>query len=141
MIDVKKMNEEFRARLIAATHGTVGENTLTEKLETIRKAGAEVVMSQLGPEVTNSCDTAHYDVFKYELTKEELENGFVRLDPYKVASIWKLGEKDSSGCLFHMLKTIARFGVKGGNSVERELGSLEATLKRFGQLVREKFKS
>jgi hypothetical protein len=82
-------------------------------------------------------DTKHYDTFDVKLTKKEVESGVIRLDPYRVAKEWNLGGKDPSGCLFHMLKTICRFGVKTGNSVERELGSLEATLKRLKELSSE----
>lgn len=84
-------------------------------------------------------DTRHYDMFTLELTPEQIVAGNVRVDPYQVASTWKLGEKDSSGCLFHMLKTIARFGVKEGNNTSREIASLEATLKRFKELQAKKF--
>lgn len=79
-------------------------------------------------------DTKHYDAFAVELEHEECESGFVRLDPYRVAKEWDIGGKDPSGCLFHMLKTIARFGVKEGNNIEREVASLQATLTRFKQL-------
>ena len=80
-------------------------------------------------------DTGHYDCFNMELTEDEMESGMVRLDPYKVAMVWKLGQKDPSGCLFHMLKTMSRFGVKEGNSTSRELASLTATLERLVQLM------
>lgn len=84
-------------------------------------------------------DTAHYDVFELKLTPEQIVAGNVRVDPYQVASSWNLGEKDSSGCLFHMLKTIARFGAKKGNDVTREIASLEATLKRLKELQHKAF--
>jgi hypothetical protein len=81
-------------------------------------------------------DTKHYDVFNYELTKEDVINGSIRLDPYQVALLWGIGTKDPSGCLFHMFKTISRFGVKEGNTVEREIASLKATLARMEQLYK-----
>lgn len=79
-------------------------------------------------------DTRHYDRFIAELTDEEMELGEVRMDPYRVAMEWQLGFSDPSGCLFHMLKTIARLGGKEGNSIEREIASLQATLTRLKQL-------
>lgn len=85
-------------------------------------------------ELEKGVDTKHYDKFNYDLTKDELDNGCARIDPYFVALIWKLGQKDPSGCLFHMLKTIARFSDKEGNSVTREIKSLEATIKRMKEL-------
>ena len=33
-------------------------------------------------------DSSHYDVFKVKLTKKEIEQGFIRLDPYRVAHEW-----------------------------------------------------
>ncbi len=81
-----------------------------------------------------SVDTKHYDLFEVFLTDEELGDGRIRVDPYFVSMHWGLGDKDSSGCLFHMLKTISRFGVKEGNSVQREIASMEATLKRLKKL-------
>jgi hypothetical protein len=81
-----------------------------------------------------SVDTKHYDIFMVKLSKEEIKAGEIRLDPYRVAFEWDLGVKDPSGCLFHKLKTMSRFGVKEGNSIEREIASLEATLKRLKEL-------
>lgn len=83
-------------------------------------------------------DTAHYDCFNMDISATEAANGVVRLDPYKVSDTWELGKKDPSGCLFHMLKTMSRFGVKEGNSVERELASLQATLTRLTELYQSK---
>ena len=66
-------------------------------------------------------ETKHYD-FTYKLTKEDIEKGEIRIDPYFVSEQWKLGEKDNSGAIFHILKTIARFGVK--NTKEREIKAI-----------------
>ena len=63
----------------------------------------------------------HYD-HKYVLTKEDIKKGFIRLDVYKVSNVWRVGEKDNSGALWHILKTIPRFGVK--NSIDREIKAL-----------------
>jgi len=82
-------------------------------------------------------DQSHYDVFEVKLTKEEIKTGVIRLDPYRVASEWRTGEKDPSGCLFHILKNICRFGTKVGNSKERELTGIMSTLTRLVQLSKE----
>ena len=68
----------------------------------------------------------HYD-FNYTLTEDDIENGFVKLDVYKVAKVWRTGSKDDSGALWHSLKTIARFGEK--NTVEREVKALYEQVK------------
>lgn len=81
-----------------------------------------------------SVDTSHYDCFNLKLTEEEIASGFVRLDPYKVSKVWDIGTKDPSGCLFHILKTISRFGTKGSNTKLRELASIESTITRKIQL-------
>lgn len=65
----------------------------------------------------------HYD-FTYELTEEDISKGSLKIDPYFVAKQWKTGSKDDSGALFHVLKTVARFGDK--NDVEREVKALYA---------------
>lgn len=68
----------------------------------------------------------HYD-FHYKLTQKDIEQGTVKIDPYRVSHQWKLGTKDESGALFHLLKTLARFGDK--NSREREIRALYAQIK------------
>lgn len=65
----------------------------------------------------------HYDL-NYKLTEQDIKNGSIRVDAYFVAKQWKTGSKDDSGALFHLLKTIARFGDK--NEVEREIKALYA---------------
>lgn len=78
----------------------------------------------------------HYD-FTYKLSKEEIKKGEIKLDPYKVSSVWKLGERDNnSGILFHILKTITRFGLK--NDEEREIQAIikqAENLRRFVKKV------
>ena len=87
----------------------------------------------------------HYD-FTYELTEEDISKGSLKIDPYFVAKQWKTGSKDDSGALFHVLKTVARFGDK--NDVEREVKALYAQVlgvaRSFGvelQLPEEEFSS
>lgn len=79
---------------------------------------------------TEGCDVSHYD-FTYSLTDEDKERGFIRVDPYWVSMQWRLGEKDPSGCAFHILKTLARLFTKAGNSRLREVESIQKTAKRM----------
>ena len=65
----------------------------------------------------------HYD-FTYTLTEKDIEQGSIKLDPYFISKQWKVGSKDDSGALFHILKTVARFGDK--NDIEREVKALHA---------------
>lgn len=73
----------------------------------------------------------HY-AFDYLLTDADRERGTIKVDPYFVAKQWRLGARDDSGALFHVLKTIARFGSK--NSREREIRAMHATIKRLAAL-------
>lgn len=74
---------------------------------------------------------AHYNFdFKFKLTDDvEMK---LKVDPYFVAKQWRLGLKDDSGVLFHILKTIARFGDK--NSKEREITAMYKSIKRLAEL-------
>jgi hypothetical protein len=80
---------------------------------------------------TNRAIDAHYD-FDYVLSDLDRERGTLKVDPYFVARQWRTGSKDDSGVLFHMLKTIARFGDK--NSREREIVALYKSLMRLAAL-------
>ena len=62
--------------------------------------------------------SSHYDS-KIKLTKADIKNGSVRVDAYAVYRANEIHKQDKSGVLFHLLKTILRFGVK--NTVEREV--------------------
>jgi acyl carrier protein len=73
----------------------------------------------------------HYD-HDYEITDEDIERGYIRIDPYFVAMMWRLGQKDDTGILFHNLKNISRFGDK--NSIQREIDAFEAQIKRLKEL-------
>lgn len=87
----------------------------------------------MSPEIppTNSWTASHYDTY-YELTKEDIEAGKVKLDTYLVAKVWKVGSKDDSGALWHSLKTINRFGQK--NDVSREIQALYAQAKALARI-------
>ncbi|WOZ57517.1 ATPase [Pseudomonas phage vB_PseuGesM_254] len=80
---------------------------------------------------TNSWTASHYDTY-YELTKEDIAAGKVKLDTYLVAKVWKVGSKDDSGALWHSLKTINRFGQK--NDVSREIQALYAQAKALARI-------
>jgi len=73
----------------------------------------------------------HYDN-KYQLSEEDIKNGFINLDVYFVSKQWRIGSRDESGALWHCLKTIARFGDK--NSKEREIKALYAQIKCLAKL-------
>lgn len=74
---------------------------------------------------------SHYD-FTYQLTSEDEIAGSLKIDPYFVSQQWQLGSKDSTGVIFHLLKTLARFGDK--NSKEREITALYKSVVRLAQL-------
>lgn len=84
----------------------------------------------MSEEKQKECRAEHYG-FKYHLRRDEVLNGHVIIDPYAVAKVWNLGSKDPSGALFHILKTIAKLSKLEGNSLEREIQSIELTLKRY----------
>lgn len=68
----------------------------------------------------------------YDFNHTSANGDVVKVDPYFVSNQWKLGEKDNSGVLFHILKTIARFGDK--NPREREIKAIYAQIKRLAEL-------
>lgn len=68
----------------------------------------------------------HYD-FTYTLTEKDIKQGSIKIDPYFISKQWKVGSKDDSGALFHILKTVARFGDK--NDIEREVKALHAQVR------------
>jgi hypothetical protein len=74
---------------------------------------------------------AHYDFF-YDLKPHELQNQQIKTDPYFISKQWRVGERDPSGALFHILKTIARFGDK--NPKEREIKAIYLQIKRLAEL-------
>jgi acyl carrier protein len=77
----------------------------------------------------------HYD-HDYKITEEDIKRGYIRVDPYFVAMMWRLGQKDDTGILFHNLKNISRFGEK--NSIEREIKAFEAQINRLKELRSDK---
>lgn len=107
-----------------------------EELGDKMKNSEEYDVLEFGPK--KACNTEHYDVFEVKLSEEEKESGAIRLDPYRVAKEWDVGVKDPSGCLFHILKTIARFGIKSGNTMEREMSSILATITRLIEISKPK---
>lgn len=75
----------------------------------------------------------HYD-FWYTLTPEDIKEGKIKIDPYWVSNHWKLGEKDNSGALFHILKTLARWGYK--NDVIREANAVFNQIKGYARVFK-----
>jgi len=80
---------------------------------------------------TSTTIDGHYN-FSYTLTDADKLAGTIKIDPYFVSQQWKLGSKDSTGVIFHLLKTLARFGDK--NSKEREINALHKSVIRLAQL-------
>ena len=128
-------DEETTRRRKAKTAGYTPEDTnipvhqLIKDFSNTWSAFSDVNMGAASG-VAKSSLTGHYDNFDYFLTQEDHDNGSVRMDPYQVADIWKFNDYDNTGCLFHILKTISRFGRKDENTTLRELESIEATIKR-----------
>lgn len=100
---------------------------------------SQILLAQQVELVSNSAQAVlqekwtdkHYDN-KYQLSEEDIKNGFINLDVYFVSKQWKIGSRDESGALWHCLKTIARFGDK--NSKEREIKALHAQVKCLAKL-------
>jgi len=74
---------------------------------------------------------AHYSL-DYLLQDDEVEKRYIRMDPYRVAKTWRLSQRDSTGGLFHILKTLAR--NKAGNTMEREIKAIYKTIKRVAEI-------
>ena len=91
--------------------------------------GGEMVSTSVSAE--QEWTDKHYDN-NYTLTQKDIERGFVKIDPYFVSKMWKVGGKDDSGALCHCFKTIARFGEK--NSREREIKALYAQIKCLAEI-------
>lgn len=87
-------------------------------------------------EKENTWTKKHYD-FNYKLTPEDIEKGQITIDPYLVASQWRLGEKDNnSGILFHCLKGLARMGTKKGNTIEREITAIQKQIEQLKRFIK-----
>lgn len=94
----------------------------------------EEVMKDLSQHKTEWTDK-HYDfVYKHPVTRGDSDVGFVeiKVDPYFVADQWKLGEKDNSGVIFHILKTCSRYKTK--HEEEREIRAIYGQIKRLAEL-------
>jgi hypothetical protein len=74
---------------------------------------------------------AHYS-FNYSLTQDDVDAGYIKVDPYFVAKQWALGSKDDTGVLFHCLKNISRYSDK--NTKQREITALHLQIKRLAEL-------
>jgi len=89
------------------------------------------VFTKAANTTSTSWSDKHYS-FEYFIQQSDKESGSIRVDPYFVSKQWQLGKKDDTGTIFHILKTIARFGDK--NSKEREIKALYAQVKRLAEL-------
>jgi hypothetical protein len=74
---------------------------------------------------------AHYS-FNYTLTEKDRDAGAIKVDPYFVSRLWNIGAKDTSGVIWHIFKTCARFGDK--NDKEREIVAIYKSIKRLAEL-------
>lgn len=83
------------------------------------------------PEQGSDWANDHYNS-NYQLAPKDIENGYVKIDPYFVSEQWELGSRDNTGVLFHQLKTIARFGDK--HNIEREIKALYNQAKRLAEI-------
>jgi hypothetical protein len=76
---------------------------------------------------TSEWTANHYDV-NYTLSEKEIEQGFIRLDTYKVNKAWGINAVDPTGAGFHCLKTLNRI-PRQKNTLERELRALIGQVK------------
>lgn len=68
----------------------------------------------------------------YNFNVDVSDKDTLKVDPYFVSKTWKIGSKDESGALFHILKTISRFGSK--NTREREIKAIYKQIVRLAEL-------
>ena len=68
----------------------------------------------------------------YNFSVDVSDKDTLKVDPYFVSKIWKIGSKDESGALFHILKTISRFGSK--NTRGREIKAIYKQIVRLAEL-------
>lgn len=73
----------------------------------------------------------HYN-FTYDLKEGDIKQGVIKIDPYFVNEVWGLNKKDSTGIIFHCLKTLARWTDK--NPEEREIRALYGQIKRLAEM-------
>jgi|TARA_A100001391_G_scaffold33224_3_gene17991 acyl carrier protein len=123
IVEINDFAEEFSSTIssLDTTKRTKLEGTKEEKKETLLK---EVIP-------TTEWTDKHYD-FNYTLTENDIENGVIKIDPYFVADQWKLGEKDNSGVIFHILKTCSRYKTK--HEEEREIKAIHGQIKRLAEI-------
>ena len=74
----------------------------------------------------------HYD-FNYTLTEDDIEQGFVKIDPYFVNRMWRINSWDDTGAAFHCMKNFARI-CNNKNPLERDLRSQYKQIKRLCDL-------
>jgi hypothetical protein len=126
---VEELPDDFRLE-VKAEH--VDWDDIKKRIESGELVAGDPGMSVPLEPVDSEWTDKHYD-HDYSITEEDIERGYIRIDPYFVAMMWRLGKKDDTGILFHNLKNISRFGEK--NSIEREIKAFEAQVKRLKELL------
>lgn len=74
---------------------------------------------------------SHYN-FTYSLSKQDIDTGAIKIDPYFVNKVWGVSSKDDTGVVFHLLKTLARYSDK--NTKQREITAMYKSIKRLAEL-------
>lgn len=112
----------------------IGENKNFRKKEVVSKEETKKNLAELNEKNMNCVIEPVLPISTEEKLNSHYDNYFKgeRLDPYRVSDIWRLGTRDNTGVLFHILKTIARFGDK--NSIEREIKSIYFSIKRLAEI-------
>lgn len=75
------------------------------------------------PKESSDWSDEHYNHF-YQLTKEDIERGKIKVDAYFVNRMWKINSWEDTGAGFHILKTLPRI-ANNKNSLKRELVALK----------------
>ncbi|ANI22062.1 ATPase [Pseudoalteromonas phage vB_PspS-H40/1] len=65
----------------------------------------------------------HYSSF-YQLNKDDIKEGQIKIDAYFVNRMWKINQWDDTGAAFHVLKTLPRI-ANNKNPLKRELVALK----------------
>lgn len=113
--------DEFMSRYI------VEGNTLPSVDVLMKGMTEKILATKLDTSALENWTDKHYD---YNVDVSKIDT--LRVDPYFVSKLWKIGSKDDSGALWHIFKTIARFGEK--NTREREIKAIYAQIKRLAEL-------
>lgn len=122
--------ETFNLKCQLGSEGTIVTDNLAKKVY-IDKQGISKGQGEAFEDKATTWTDKHYD-FSYKLTEGDIEAGEIKIDPYFVADQWKLGEKDNSGVIFHILKTCSRYKCK--HDEEREIKAIYGQIKRLAEM-------